>query len=178
MKRINRNHPILPAFRGSGSAGRAPRSSRGQAYVIEMFTVIITALVILGASVMLLGSVNTYRLNTDRTMLAAQDAANALMLTSGSPSDWEQDPSNVSVVGLANGRNVVDPAKLAALNQTSYPALMGLERFNVSINITSEGNVIYQTGLVSNDNDIFIIDRTCVLMNGTPCTLRLVVSGG
>ena len=170
-------HAVL---RGSAPASRlGPRPHlKGQAYSMEILTVILAALIALGATTVILNNINAYRINTDKTLLTAQDAANALVLTYGFPSDWEQDPSNASVIGLAGWRNVIDPAKLAALNQTSYPALMGLERFNVSINITSGGAAIYQTGSVSNTSDIAMVERTCMFLNGTPCTLRLVVSGG
>ena len=170
-KTQRRDTRICSAYSASGCL-------RGQAYTIEMFTVLIASIVILGAAMTLLGSINAYRTNTDKTLLTAQDAANALMLTVGFPSNWEQNVSLTSVAGIAYWRNVIDPVKLAMLNQTNYPALFGLERFNVSINVTSGGVSIYQTGTVDANSSIALVERTCVFTNGTPCMLRLMVSGG
>jgi len=170
---------MIGSIRSKTDRGRAaPSNLKGQAYMVEMFTVMIASIIILGAAVTLLGSINTYRMRTDKTLLAAQDAVNALMLTPGFPSDWERNPSSASVVGIAYRRNVIDAAKLDALNQTNYSALMGLERFNISISITSGGLIVYQTGTVDTNSSLAMVERTCAFINGTPCTLRLMVSGG
>jgi len=162
---------------------RSPKNSmegclRGQIYVVELLAVIIMAMIIVIASISVFTSINNYRSASDRTANAAQDAANALILTRGFPADWDQNASSATIVGIAARRNVIDPAKLAALNLTNFSALMGLEHFNVSIMITSGGATVYQAGSVNSSTTITLVQRTCVLTNGSPCTLSLRVSGG
>ena len=162
----------------TGRVRARPGYFKGQAYTIEMFIVLIASIIVLGAAITLLGSINTYRLTTDKKLLTAQDAMNALILTAGFPSDWDQNVSLASVTGIAYRRNVIDPVKLSMLNQTDYSVLFGLERFNVSITVTSGGSSVYQTGSVDANSSIALIERTCVFTNGTPCMLYMRVSGG
>jgi len=125
-----------------------------------------------------LNTVNTYR-QDERLLVRAQDAANTLMLTQGYPPDWDQYASNASAVqalGIVSRRNVIDGAKLAALNSTNIGYMIGLERYNISITITQGLLTVYQTGSVSNDTSLILVERTC-LYNGSPSLFKLSVSG-
>jgi len=151
---------------------------KGQTYMVEMLAVIIAAMIIIVASISVFTSINNYRSVSDKTVNTAQDAANALILTRGFPVDWDQNASSATVVGIVSRRNVIDPAKLAALNLTNFSTLMGLGRFNVSITITSGGETVYQVGSANSSTTMTLVQRTCVLTNGSPCRLSLQVSGG
>jgi len=162
--------------REAGSAGR--RFLRGQVYMVETITVLIVSMIILVTSFSILSGINSYRAATDRTMNAVEDATDSLMLSRGYPPDWDQNAPQASVLGIALRRNVIDSAKLNSLNLTDFSALMGLERFNVSVSIYSGGIQVYQVGSVNSSTSITLIERTCAFSNGTPCTLRVQASGG
>lgn len=57
------------------------------------------------------------RKNTEISALAATDV---LLKTHGIPGDWELDAGNVESVGLVGRPNVIEPAKLSALQAMDY----------------------------------------------------------
>lgn len=145
----------------------------------ELIIVLTAAIFLMLLYFAMFDNVNRYRTADARLMIQVHDAANNLLLTRGYPPDWEQlaNMSLVSSLGIASRRNVIDDAKLRALNSTNIGLLLGLEKYNISIVIEQNGAVIYQTGSVENETSIILAERTCVY-NGSPCLLTLSVSGG
>lgn len=145
----------------------------------ELIIVLTAAIMLILLYFAMFGSVNRYRTADVQLMVRAHDAANNLLLTRGYPLDWEQLPnvSMVSSLGIASRRNVIDEAKLRAMNSTNIGYLLGLEKYNISIVIKQNGTTVYQTGSIENDTTLILAERTCVY-NGSPCLLTLSVSGG
>ncbi len=112
-----------------------------------------------------------FRSSMDRV---AVDTANALLETSGTPSNWEQYGSSNMVVGLAQYdseknmsiKNSIDPAKLNAL--TTHPSylqnLIGNQyEFNITITNTKTNSTLNTTGnnFVTNSSirDVVKVER-------------------
>jgi len=152
-------------------------SYRGQSFSIELFLVSTAVILIVIFFVSTLAAINDFKARGQRTHLIAEDAASSLMLSRGYPFDWDLNVSNTQALGFALRRNVIDQQKLNALNATDYAELLGLAQYNVSINITSNGSQLFQTGYVNNSTSILQVERVCIC-NNSPCRVRLQVSGG
>ena len=113
-------------------------------------------------------------------------ASDALMTTSGQPYSWEMRSSidnNISVIGLANGRNELSAAKiekLVAANSSAYGLVkekLGLSRYELFINITSiEGNSVgYVFGRPPGGMNSSVAYERLGLLNGTPVSVKIEV---
>jgi hypothetical protein len=112
-------------------------------------------------------------------------ASDLLVLTPGTPADWENIPvlndSNVNSLGLASSPNVISfskAARLAALNSTNYTAirgLLGLASGNLLVEISFMQNrsPIYRFGIdPANSTGVRVSERVAVL-NGSLVLVRV-----
>lgn len=115
---------------------------------------------------------------------ALLSVSDTLVLSPGNPSDWETSAlSNASLIGIASARNVLSPAKAAALqslNSTSYDAArgrLGAGRFDLFIAITGQsGATLYSFGREANPGNesiSAISTQRMALMNGSIVSLKV-----
>ena len=74
----------------------------------------------------------------------------------GTPSNWHNDPSNVSIVGFRDAMGRLDEKKVDAFMQLNYTRarqLLNIERFEYYIEMRDEnGNVLNSSGSSPNKN--------------------------
>lgn len=144
---------------------RLRADSRGFAFSLDILLALIPLTIILGMAVanmdniMYLSENTIYQSSLDRT---AADAADALVETSGVPYNWEKG-GIFSVVGLASydesknltNKNILDPLKVAALNQTQLQTLIG-SQYGAYLTITTvngtNSKVIKTVGTYNNSS--------------------------
>jgi len=119
---------------------------RGQIFSTDLIVSSIVFLFILTLSLIYSTEVSNriYLLEADNARnLAAFSAANSLLLSSGSPANWENMPdlNYVSSIGLAKAGNEIHPAKLRKLmdlnagNYNGVRELLGLAKYNLRISV-------------------------------------------
>ncbi|MDD5171973.1 MAG: hypothetical protein PHF60_02960 [Candidatus ainarchaeum sp.] len=121
------------------------------------FTLGLTALVFIMMLYVLMWDTIAMRWNSagQHTQMEASAffASESLLATPGEPESWEMLPhidTNVSAIGLVNGRNELNRMKLEKLvseNATGYPSIkarLGMQRYEFGMRVTDlEGNNIY-----------------------------------
>ncbi len=175
-KRLGDNNN-LDSYEVDKAVIRTSSSYKGQAFLIELFVISTTILLIVLFFFSTFNSINEFKANSQRTHFIVEDAASVLILSRGYPADWDINLTNTEALGLTLRRNIIDQTKLNVFNQTNVTELLGLTQYNVSINVTLNGSQIYQAGFVNTSSNVIQIERVCIY-NNSPCKMRLQVSGG
>jgi len=130
--------------------GLLDRDSRGYALSLDLLLALIPLTLVLGLvaadmdNVMYQMQDVIYRGSTDRV---AADTMNTILTTSGDPSDWETNVSNLKVPGLARfdqssqqpKRYYLSPNKVGSITSTQIQSLLG-DQYGYSLNITNIGS--------------------------------------
>ncbi|MEM3592641.1 MAG: hypothetical protein QXW67_02000 [Candidatus Micrarchaeia archaeon] len=156
------------------------RFKKGQSYSIEIIFFVVISLIILYTLFSIYTTLIKLNLDENKYYIMTWSSSDVLIKTRGVSPDWEEN-GNLTVLGISNGMNVIDPIKLESLNSLSnenISKLMNLDIYNVSIEILINGNIYFQKGNVSANKTINQIERVCVFTNGTPCMLRVRYSLG
>lgn len=127
--------------------GLLDRDSRGYALSLDLLLALIPLTLVLGLvaadmdNVMYQMQDVIYRGSTERV---AADTMNTLLTTSGDPSDWETNVSNLKVPGLARydqfsqltTRYYLSPNKVGSVTSAQIQSILG-DQYGYSLNITS-----------------------------------------
>ncbi len=127
--------------------GLLDRDSRGYALSLDLLLALIPLTLVLGLvaadmdNVMYQMQDVIYRGSTERV---AADTMNTILTTSGDPSDWETNVSNLKVPGLARfdqsaqqpKRYYLSPNKVGSITSTQIQSLLG-DQYGYSLNITN-----------------------------------------
>lgn len=130
--------------------GLLDRDSRGYALSLDLLLALIPLTLVLGLvaadmdNVMYQMQDVIYRGSTERV---AADTMNTILTTSGDPSDWETNVSNLKVPGLARfdqssqqpKRYYLSPNKVGSITSTQIQSLLG-DQYGYSLNITNIGS--------------------------------------
>ncbi len=116
----------------------------------------------------------------NRMEFAAISATDLLLKSPGSPSNWEQAPSSVQMIGLASTPYTLSAAKLGnftAMNYSQQKDLLGMqEQFYFYID-NAAGTRLYEDGnLTVKSNSIVSITRYGIL-NGNKVKIGMMVYG-
>ena len=153
--------------------------SRGQLFSLDLLFALIPLILVLGIvasdmnDIMYLVGDSVYRSSTER---AAADTVDALLKTSGTPYNWESNPTGLKTVGLASYDpvtndpidDVISSAKVGALKGhdeyiNGSNGLMGPGYgFNITItylNGTKKGTSIYPAGTHPNGTNVVKVER-------------------
>ncbi len=156
------------------------KSKKGQSYNIEIIFFVVISLIVIYTLFSIYTSLIKLNSDENKYYIMTWSSSDALIKTRGFSTDWEEN-GNLTVLGISNGKNVIDPAKLQALNSLTneeISKLVHLDIYNVSIEILINGNTYFQKGNITTNKTINQIERTCVFANGTPCMLRVRYSLG
>lgn len=89
-------------------------------------------------------------LNFEDMQTKAFQISNVLVKSQGDPSNWENNHSTVSVIGLAQDDRILSEAKMNNLTDMSYgnvSRLLKLGKYNMSLNISDlSGNTLASFG--------------------------------
>lgn len=124
---------------------------------------------------------NEYRqMETDALL-----ASDSLMTTSGEPKSWETLPQigNISALGLVNGRDELNTAKiekLVSLNSSAYTAIkerLGLQRYELGIRITDlkKSATYYEFGQFSGGLSNSVVYERLGIMDKSPVIVHMEV---
>ena len=116
----------------------------------------------------------------NRMEFAAISATDLMLKSPGSPSNWEQNPSGVQMIGLASTPYTLSAAKLGnftAMNYSQQKDLLGMqEQFYFYID-NAAGTRLYEDGnLTVKSNSIVSITRYGIL-NGNKVKIGMMVYG-
>lgn len=156
------------------------KTRKGQSYSIEMIFFVTISLIVIYSLFSIFTTLMKLNANEDKYYIKTWSSSDILVRTRGFSPDWEED-GNLVVLGIANGRNVIDPLKLHSLSNLTdaeISSLMHLDIYNVSIEVLINGNIYFQKGNAITNGTINQIERICVFANGTPCMLRIRYSLG
>jgi hypothetical protein len=130
-------------------------------------------------------SSNEYRQMQTDAILASE----ALMTTSGYPPSWEMggplNASNISAMGLVNGRNELNRfkiEKLVAENESSYYMVrerLGVQRYELGIRITDleRETTLYEYGRFGGGLESQVTFERMGILEGTPVIVQVEVWG-
>jgi len=149
---------------------------KGQTYSIEMMITVILAIILIYSILNIFIILVKQTSISNKPYITLWFDSDLLLLTKGVPSDWNENPANTKIIGIASERNAIDPARLNALNQLSdqeISSLFHLDTYNVSIQVLVNGNVYFEKGNISENTSITQLERSCVFINGTPCIVKV-----
>ena len=156
--------------------GLRKQTKKGQTYSIEMIVTIILSMLLIYSVLSIFTILIKQSSISNKPYILLWLDSDLLLLTKGIPSDWNENIANTKVIGISSERNVIDVARLNALNQLSdqeISSLFHLDTYNLSIQVLINGDVYFQKGNISENTTITQLERSCVLTNGTLCLLRL-----
>ena len=154
---------------------------RGQTFSIELFILSMSVILILTIFLFALSTINDFKTKVDendRRNYILTEVSNILLLSKGYPYNWESNLTNnssISALGIATRRNIINPLKISSLNETDYITLLSLYYYNVSINVTWNGQLHFIGWSNSTAENIAIVRRNCIV-NNTLCIFEIEVS--
>jgi len=151
---------------------------RGQTFSIELFILSMSVILILTIFLFALSTINDFKTKVDendRRNYILTEVSNILLLSKGYPYNWEKDTTNVSALGIVKRRNIINFQKISSLNETDYITLLSLYYYNVSINVTWNGQLHFIGWSNSTAENIAIVRRNCIV-NNTLCIFEIEVS--
>lgn len=93
---------------------------------------------------------------TEELQLVAFQVIDVLTKSPGVPSNWEQNPTQTTMLGLRRNPGSLDPAKVAAFLAWDYDDArqkFNVERFEYQLRILDgNGNVFNQSGMAPNES--------------------------
>jgi hypothetical protein len=158
---------------------------RGVVFTLDLSAALLFFLIILLAMFWLWEQ--SYRHMGDYRETAARhsrllELSSMLVKTQGTPQDWqnrEVTPENVRTMGLASEDNVLDPAKLDAMEAADYQHLreimgFGSEDFELSVsgNYSGQPQIYFDKGNSTASGERMIVRRYAIY-NGTLVELKL-----
>jgi len=168
----------------------AGKSFKGQAWTFDFTAGMIILLAILlffifiwNGLAMRWNSVNEYRQMQFDSLFAAE----ALMSTTGHPSNWETLPAinstTVDSLGLVNGRNELNNLKLeklVSINSTSYSFVkdrLGLSRYEFGLRITNlaKDSTYHDFGRFAGPLNNSVVFERLGMLNGSVVLVHLEV---
>jgi len=163
-------------------------NEKGQIFSVDMIVASVVFLFILTLIIVFSGDIsNRVSLVQEHNLReeAALHAASSLVYSPGSPANWENvsDLNNVSSIGIAETRNLIDSDKLARLvdlNQTNYVGvkdLLGLSKYDLKIDLIRMQNsqVISEFGLNPDVNKSVTTANRFAYYNNENVILRVKV---
>ena len=111
-------------------------------------------------------------------------ASEALMTTSGSPASWEMmgNITDISTLGLANGRNELNTLKVEKLVESNSSYLfvkerLGLQRYEMGLRITNleKDTTYYEFGAFPSGLNTSVIIERMGILNSSPVMVNLEV---
>lgn len=120
-------------------------------------------------------------ISRNRLEYTALSISDVLVKSQGLPSNWEQDPSNTHMLGLATYPNVLSESKLSNFTNLSYSTAKDLlnldsEEFYFYVEYLN-GTRVYESGNSSLTGDNIITVRRFAVLNGTKVRMGLSVYG-
>ena len=146
------------------------KSVKGQVWSADIITASIIFLIIMLLFIISWNQIGynwDNSLNQDKLYVAALFASDSIISKSGG--DWETqgDLESASSFGLVDERNKLNNRKLEALqtaNLTIVRQKLGVEQYNLFINITNESTSYYQIGSVPDEfNKTVVMERLAIL---------------
>jgi len=147
---------------------------RGQTFIIDLFMFLTSSLFVVMLFLFMVSTTNTFRMQDERMQKSIENAAD-ILVSQGSPLNWESNLSNIHILGLADRKGKIDPSKLQALNQTEFTEFLSLNPYNVSIKLLKDGTAIYSTGWYNSSANVAVTERV-VLYDGSAHLLRIIAS--
>ena len=130
------------------------KGREGQIFSIDLVLSVIIFLILI---IFLISVWNLYttrlneRIATEEIQLLAFEMTDILVETEGVPSNWEENPENVTILGLRNDFKSLDEEKLAAFLLLDYDTIknkFNIERMEFEFKILEEnGSIINTTGI-------------------------------
>lgn len=95
-------------------------------------------------------------LDSEEMQLLSFQITDVLMKYEGSPSNWQNNPENVSIIGLRDETGKLDEQKLNTfiqMNYTEVKQILNIERFEYQMKIRdANGNLINSSGINASIN--------------------------
>ncbi len=175
IKKLLKKEDSMNSRDSTNSRNIFAKFKKGQGYSIELIFFVIVCLILIYTLFSIYSILFNLNEDRNRNYIMEWSVSDILVKSRGISTDWEEN-GNISVLGLANEKNVIDSAKLSYLSSIpdeNLSKFLRFEIYNVSIQILIDGNVYFQKGNISSNGTINQVDRVCVFANGTPCMLRI-----
>ena len=153
-----------------------PIKKKGQLFSLDLVASVVI-FIILFAFIISLWNLYSTRLSeniySEELQLLSFQITDLLVKSQGEPTNWENNPENVSVIGLKLNPNYLDSNKINAFLTLDYnltKELFNIERFDFNFKILDlNGNTISETGLSSPETNSYIISnkRLVIIQNET-----------
>ncbi|MBU0456954.1 MAG: hypothetical protein ABH824_02605 [Nanoarchaeota archaeon] len=138
---------------------KSKKSKQGQLFSLDL-VISLVAFIIVIFFVLSLWNLYLTRLgeniNSEEMQLLAFQITDMLIKSPGDPNNWQDDPDNVTVIGLHLNPGYLDEDKLNTFLSLDYDQVkenFNIERFEFNFNILDlDGNIINSTGSSVNES--------------------------
>jgi len=149
---------------------------QGQLFSLDL-VISIVAFIMVFIFIVSIWSIYTIRLNenvaSEELQLLAFQITDLLMKSRGEPNNWENNPDNVSVIGLHLNPGYLDGNKVNAFLSLDYNKIkeaFNIERFDCDFKVLdTDGNLLNDTGLSPDQSSLEVISvsRFAMIENET-----------
>ena len=156
---------------------------KGQVFSMDLLLAVVIFIIVVGI-LMATWNFNKNRMDEAAWSGSLEDIAyttsDSLVMTPGSPSNWEENTSGVVSLGLSRVERNIDERKIDSIVSIDVVVLRNLTHAGVNnISITlldASGNVLKKAG-VDPVGEYFVSSSRVVIYNGEMAVLKVMVGG-